>query len=158
MTDTPTNAPSPVAAPSEPVVASRRPAPLVVATFVLALIASLGIYSKSEQLLIADNRLAFYALIAAPGVGLAALVAMLQRGAAGRNTMRWYAGVLATVGLVAMAFLTIHAWGVLTGGAPWCAGNTRCSDGIGSPFLHLSWLDWMAIATYVAGLGAAASA
>jgi hypothetical protein len=130
----------------------------VVVTFAVALVTSLGIYDKSEQLLVADNRLAFYALIAAPGVGLAALVAMLQRGAAGRNTVRWYGGVLAVVGLVVMLFLAVHAWGLLTGAAPWCAGNSRCSDGIGSPFLHLSWLDWMAIATYLAGIGSAASA
>ena len=131
--------------------------PMVLATLVFALVTTFGLYQQSEQLLVADNRLGFYSLLAAPGVGVVALIALIRRDAVGRTSVRWYGGTLAVVGMVVMLFQAVHAWGLLTGAAPWCAGNTRCSDGIGSPFLHLSWLDWTAIATYFAGIGAAAS-
>ena len=131
--------------------------PLVAVTFVLAAVTAWGIYSNSEQLLKADNHLAFYSLLAAPGIGVVALVALVRRNAVGAASMKWYAGVLAAVGIVVMLFQAVHAWGVLTGAPPWCEGNSRCSDGIGRGFLHLSWLDWMAIATYFGGIASATS-
>jgi hypothetical protein len=128
------------------------PEPLTFVALALSLVGAVGVYLKSEALLVGGNRLNFYAVLAVPALAVVLLVAVLRRDPIG---VRTFAVPLAVVGLVVSVLQAIHAWGLLDGAAPWCQGSVRCFNGIGSPFLHLSWLDWVAIAAYFATFAAA---